>query len=157
MATRSGIGLHDDGGTVAGIYCHWDGGPEHVGRILATHYTDPDKIRTLIANGACSSLGAEIGEPHPFNDWRPEWCTFYRRDRGDNGGHPVHMDTPDAFYTWSRSSGAEFVYLYTGGRWRFIPATKNNARTDPELWDDVAHTLNDNNTAAMVVAQTLKG
>lgn len=142
MATRSGIGTHEADGTVRGIYCHWDGYPGVVGRMLAMHYTDPDKIRTLIANGACSWLGHDIGERHPFNDWRPEWCKFYRRDRGDKGGHPVHMETPDAFYAWARSSGAQFVYVHTGGRWRFIEATQSTARTDVELWDDLAEALN---------------
>lgn len=141
MATRCGVGIHNPDNTVSGIYVHWDGGPEWAGRILATHYTDPVKVRALVAHGACSSLGAEIGERHPFSEWRPEWCTFYRRDRGDTGGAPVDADTPDAFYAWARSSGAEFVYLYTGGRWRFIRATQSTARTEPELWDEVAETL----------------
>lgn len=142
MATRSGIGLHNPDGTVEAIYCHWDGYPGVVGRMLAMHYTGPGKIRTLIANGACSWLGHDIGERHPFSEWRPEWCTFYRRDRGDTGGLPVHVESPDAFYAWARLSGAEFVYLYTGGRWRFIKATHATACTDPELWDDLAEVLN---------------
>lgn len=149
MATRCGIGIHNTDGTVDGIYCHWDGGPEWAGRMLATHYTDPVKIRALIANGACSSLGQELGERHPFSEWRPEWCTFYRRDRGDRGGLPVHMETPDAFYGWARSSGAEFVYLHTGGRWRFVKATNGTARTDAELWDDLREALNGNEYAAV--------
>lgn len=140
MATRSGIGIHEPDGTVSGIYCHWDGGPEHVGRLLATHYTDPGKIRELISNGACSSLGADIGERHPFSEYRPEWCTFYRRDRGDTGGLPVHAADPDAFYAWARSSGAQYVYVHTGGIWRFIPATQSTAHTDMALWDDLAAT-----------------
>ena len=66
MSTRSAIGTTNTDGTVEGIYCHWDGGPEWVGRILATHYTRPDKIRELISHGACSSLGYDIGHQHSF-------------------------------------------------------------------------------------------
>ncbi len=29
MATRSNIGIVNDNGSVTGIYCHWDGYPEH--------------------------------------------------------------------------------------------------------------------------------
>lgn len=141
MATRSAIGIHEPDGTVSGVYAHWDGGLEWVGRLLHEHYRHPDKIRALIGHGSVSSLGPEIGERHPFSEWRPEWCTFYGRDRGDTHTAAVVHEGPDAFYRWARSSGAEFVYLHTGGQWRFIPATHAHATTDHELWDELAEVL----------------
>lgn len=136
MATRSGIGMVAPDGTVGAIYCHWDGGPEHVGRTLAAHYTSPDKLRELIAGGACSSLGPDIGERHAFADYRPEWCKFYRRDRGDVGGLPVQLQDADAFYAWARASGAQFVYLFNE-RWRYLETSGATAHTDHALWDDL--------------------
>jgi len=60
MATRSGIGALNPDGTVESVYCHWDGGPEGAGRVLATHYTAPAKVRALLAHGNISSIGPEI-------------------------------------------------------------------------------------------------
>lgn len=141
MATRSGIGALNPDGTVESVYCHWDGGPEWVGRVLATNYTAPAKVRALLAHGNISSIGPEIGERHPFNEPNETVCTFYGRDRGDARQAARHHETPDAFYAWAKGSGAEFVYLYTPGGWRWLKATNTVATTDHELWDELAKTV----------------
>ena len=141
MATRSGIGILNTDGTVSAVYCHWDGGPEWVGRVLATNYRSTAAVRALLEHGNISSMGPEIGERHPFAEWRAEWCTFYGRDRGDKGGAARHHDTPFAFYSSARASGAEFVYLHTAEGWRWLKATNATANTHHELWDDLAETL----------------
>ena len=40
MATRSNTGIENENGRVSAIYCHWDGYPEHNGRILKEHYSE---------------------------------------------------------------------------------------------------------------------
>lgn len=89
MATRCFIGMRNPDGTTTSIYCHHDGYPEHVGNILVHHYTNPDKIRELLALGAISILGPRIGEAHAWSDndaWHKRgWCHAYIRDRGDHG------------------------------------------------------------------------
>lgn len=85
MATRSTIALEFADGTVGQVYCHWDGYLEHNGRILVEHYMDPFKLRQLIDLGDLSSLHANIGEKHDFNDRYEDGCTFYGRDRGETG------------------------------------------------------------------------
>ena len=87
MATRSTIALEFADGTVGQVYCHWDGYLEHNGAILLKHYSDPFKVRELIDLGDVSSLHANIGEKHDFDDRRAgdEQCTFYGRDRGETG------------------------------------------------------------------------
>ena len=83
MATRSTIAIERKDGTVAQVYCHWDGYPEHNGKVLLEHYSDPAKRERLIEHGDISSLGEDIGEKHDF-DMRPDgWTTFYGRDRGE--------------------------------------------------------------------------
>lgn len=85
MATRSTIALEFADGTVQQVYCHWDGYLEHNGQILYNHYKDPFKLRDLIDLGDVSSLHANIGEKHDFNDRYEDGCTFYGRDRGETG------------------------------------------------------------------------
>ena len=97
MGTRSTIALEFADGSVGQVYCHWDGYLKHNGKILLNHYTDPFKLQKLIDLGYLSSLGAEIGEKHEFDNPNKygtpeyeEWqetkqgmCTFYGRDRGE--------------------------------------------------------------------------
>lgn len=131
MSTRSGIGIEREDGSVVGVYCHYDGYPEGVGRILDEHYRDRREVEELVALGSISSLGPEIGERHPFNQRRDDWTTFYGRDRGETGTEPKTFDTCEAFRVSLKSSGAEFLYLFTTagdwlvakpfGRWRSLP------------------------------------
>ncbi len=87
MSTRSNIGIINRNGSVEMVYCHSDGYPSYNGKILLEHYSNEDKLRELLALGALSSLGAEIGEKHDFNDYavahKNNWTTAYRRDRGE--------------------------------------------------------------------------
>lgn len=104
MATRSTIALEFADGTVSQVYAHWDGYLAHNGKILLENYSDPFKLRELIDLGSVSSLGAKLGEQHPFSEFEiakddPErdaklalvakakaegWTTFYGRDRGES-------------------------------------------------------------------------
>ena len=56
MGTRSRIGIELPDGQVRSVYCHWDGYPEHNGRILIQHYTQREDVEKLIAGGSISSL-----------------------------------------------------------------------------------------------------
>ena len=49
MATRSAIGYKTLTGEVNAVYCHWDGGIAHNGKILFFNYQDINKIKSLIA------------------------------------------------------------------------------------------------------------
>lgn len=85
MSTRSSIAIHTGGGLIA-IYCHSDGYPAHVGKVLTEHYTVKFKVGELMALGNLSSLAAQIGEAHDFNDrseLSADWCRAYGRDRGE--------------------------------------------------------------------------
>lgn len=113
MATRSRIGIENADGTFTSIYCHWDGYPNHNGRILIEHYTDEAKIRQLMALGDLSTLGTEIGEKHDFNESNKRWCTAYGRDRGEeNVSSMVHEDEA-AFLACAE----EYTYLFRNGEW----------------------------------------
>lgn len=105
MATRGTIALEFADGTVGMVYSHWDNYPAHNGKILQEHYMDPFKVRQLIDLGNISSLRAEVGVQHPFDNpafygtelYRAHeaeygnMTTFYGRDRGDQNDGAAHF------------------------------------------------------------------
>lgn len=118
MATRSFIGKLLLDGSVRGVYCHWDGYPDGLGKTLTEHYTDPNKVDALLALGDISSLAPEIGERHDFDRPTPGFTVAYHRDRGE----PLE---PNTIYSTVRGLlryaahdfGAEYAYIFEGGRW----------------------------------------
>ena len=118
MGTRSFIAIKADTG-FKGVYCHWDGYLEHVGRILRQHYADPAKVAELIEHGDISSLHAEIGSPHNFDDRPKGQTTFYGRDRGDNDCGPASRKTLRAIMSHANRCGCEYFYLFADGDWKY--------------------------------------
>ena len=91
-ATRSQIGIELPNGKVVAVYCHWDGYPEHVGKILKKHYKNAQKIKDLLKVGkyGISALRKDVWKKHDFDAPYDEiekkgWTTFYGRDRNDKG------------------------------------------------------------------------
>ena len=101
MATRSTINILNDDGSVEGIYCHWDGHPNSVGKILMEDYDDEEKIRDLLKLGAISFLGptTETGD-----------TDAYHRDRGDE---IWHLHAPD----FSKQQKQTYNYLWKDDMW----------------------------------------
>lgn len=117
MATRSRIAIELADGSVESIYCHWDGYPDHNGRVLTDHYTLPEKVQDLIDLGDISYL-APILEPtgtHSFNDPEDGVVVAYGRDRGEKGvGKKSHSSVSDFF----NGDIEEYGYLFTQeGQW----------------------------------------
>lgn len=120
MATRSFIAKEVDGGFV-GIYCHWDGYPEHNGKILAEHYTSSTKVTDLIALGDLSILGPELGDEtthESFSNPTDGYCLAYHRDRGEKYNAPSFEPTIGRLQTAARAAGCEFLYVWQrSGKW----------------------------------------
>ena len=120
MATRSNIAYKTIDGKIRSIYCHWDGYPEHNGKMLLDNYQDAAKIKALIELGSLSSLREELGEQHPFDrDYtKPElpltdnWCLAYHRDRGEDLMIQEYDNIPD----WINDM-EEYAYLWDGQNW----------------------------------------
>jgi len=87
MSTRSLIGIQRPDGTITGVYCHFDGYPDTVGKILREHYSDPAKVEQLVALGSLSSLGPRLApkpdEAHSFGRPAKDVTVAYHRDRGE--------------------------------------------------------------------------
>ena len=123
MATRGAIGIKH-GDRIKAIYVHWDSYVEHVGLCLHTYYQDSIKVNKLISMGDMSGIGAEIGEKHAFGN-RAEYlpdgcareCTFYKRDRAEEGVEFQSFDNEASFIDYYRGTGAEYYYLYDHGVW----------------------------------------
>ena len=121
MSTHSNIGILNQDGSVTFIYCHSDGYPSYVGKILREHYTDEAKVRELIGLGDLSSIGPVIGVKHKFDDFSPaveHMCRAYHRDRGeewkDTKPRSCHSETN--FYRRAKRE-ASYAYLFKDGKW----------------------------------------
>jgi hypothetical protein len=118
MGTRSAIGvMHGDVCKV--VYCHYDGYPEHNGRILFDHYTS-ERANALVSHGNMSILGKEIYPEdvlpvHSFGNRQADVCVFYNRDRGDyNETWQVCTSFKDMLDQFSH---CQFFYVMRDGVW----------------------------------------
>jgi hypothetical protein len=104
MATRSRIGIENQDGTVSSIYCHFDGYESGVGAILKVHYTNREKVQSLIDLGDISSLNETIEE-----------TVAYHRDRGER----LHKARVDAsIEAFGKSDFEEYGRVFTlEGEW----------------------------------------
>lgn len=132
MGTRSRIGIELANHTVVSAYCHWDGYPDHNGRILVEHYQDREDVMNLIDGGSMSSLRTN-----------QLWVTAAVRDQDgkiveDENGNWIYSPTrdPQPLYHTERgeevsvqhtsfdefvsgNSGEEYAYLYDlNGNWK---------------------------------------
>jgi len=108
MSTRSRIGMVFDDGSIKSIYCHFDGYLSYNGKILLEHYQDKDKVESLIALGAISSLGENISD-----------VCAYHRDRGEQ----IVITESTNFEEFANKIDylfEEFVYLFKDGAWNYI-------------------------------------
>lgn len=122
MSTRSAIIVkHGDG--YRGIYCHFDGYPDGVGKILSKHYTIQEKVDSLIALGDLSSLGTEVSAPegktHSYDKPIENVTVAYARDRGDTGCEPKDGATVKAVRDKIEH---QYAYVFTGAAWRCLEA-----------------------------------
>lgn len=116
MSTRSRIGIEREDGTVVSVYCHWDGGPKHNGRILKEHYRSRERVEELISLGDLSYLQPELSTtaPHSFAHPQPGVTVAYHRDRGEE----FCQRTDSSRAEWEQSDLQSYGYLFTKeGEW----------------------------------------
>lgn len=117
MSTRSLIVTKTDNDSYKGIYVHFDGYPEHNGKILQKHYTDQEKINALIDLGNASILAPSIEKPegHSYNTPVEGHCIFYDRDRGEDGQEAFEKFSLKEVLNYD--CGQDFVYIWDGSKW----------------------------------------
>lgn len=136
MSTRSMIAVERNDGTYRAVYCHTDGEPERVGRVLETYYSSDAQAKALIRLGDLSWLGETPVSVPAFWDirfyenmvrgsmldrWMDRYCRAFR-DRGHAGDlDPVYPDsmTPErVLSSFDRGKGnASYLYVWDGERW----------------------------------------
>ena len=121
MATRSNIGIVNENGSVTGIYCHWDGYPEHNGKLLLKHYTDSERINGLMSLGSLSILAENLysTDIHTFNNPQEGVCVAYGRDRGETGTNSKTFDNISEFEEFAGNSWSDYQYLFNNGKWQY--------------------------------------
>jgi hypothetical protein len=123
MATRSYIGVRNLDSSVDYIYCHFDGYPEHNGKILTEHYSNINRVNELLNLGDLSVLGQFIGEKNNFNDRVRDTCLAYGRDRGESNVSKKNTGY-DKLIT---DQSVDYVYIFDGDYWEC------HKTWDPEL------------------------
>jgi hypothetical protein len=107
MATRSLISIieHKDETSLSykTIYCHFDGYPSHVGRILISEYDTADKVKSLI----------ELGDLSCIEEGRVQ---AYHRDKGE-AYNPPAMFSLSELHKQADTIGAEYSYMFNGQDW----------------------------------------
>jgi hypothetical protein len=100
------------------VYCHWDGYPEHNGRILSEYY-DSAKANQLVALGDMSSLAPSIDCPegHSFEKSVEGYTVFYARDRGETDVSWSADHTFEDFFDRVEGPGCEWYYVMRDGVW----------------------------------------
>ncbi len=127
MATRSFIIIANPKGDYTGIYCHFDGYPSYVGRLLSEHYRTKGKARELIRLGSLSSLGERAAPinpaAHTFDNKEDGTTVAYHRDRGEACAttRPITKPTLGEMLQIADANGCEYVYLY----WGATPGTRH--------------------------------
>ena len=93
MSTPSFIGVLYKEGIIKFVYCHSDGYPSYLGKMLLKHYNTPELATALVDLGSLSMvrerLAPDEGETHTFDTpvrHGPKGgvTTAYYRDRGDD-------------------------------------------------------------------------
>lgn len=120
MSTNSTITLSVSDGYDS-IYCHWDGHPKHVGKMLFDHYDTEKKVKELIALGSISSLSEHIkpeeGVSHTFDKPVDGVTVAYHRDRGEGSSPSIAMfSTLDQVY----DTGEEYNYMFENDEWYLV-------------------------------------
>jgi len=122
MATRSNIGIVNEDGSVTGIYVHWDGYTENVGKLLLKYYNTSGIVYELMDLGDLSSLNKNLycdDNNHSFENPAPGVCVAYGRDRGETGVESRVFNNISKFEKFADRTGADYQYLFNNGKWQY--------------------------------------
>jgi len=111
--TRWGIGIEQPNGKIQSTYGHYDGYPQHTGKLLKRIYNSPSKVKQLLKLGkqGISFLDKSMrgGKDHSFEKPKKGETIFYGRDRGEGGSMMTNWRNRDAV---KFHSGEEYFYIY---------------------------------------------
>ena len=120
MGTHSAILRKREDGRYEGIYCHFDGYLSYNGRILKEYYSDPEKVKGLIALGDLSGLYPLLvppeGTKHSYNKPAKDITIAYHRDRDEDLNITVG---PTKESVIEQIDNGDNVYIFEDGKWTY--------------------------------------
>lgn len=118
MSTKCKIGKENRDGTVTAIYCHWDGYPSYVGKMLLANY-DEENMEKLLALGDISTLGRKPESDPELWDFKKEDNSEYCRAYKDRNESDIDAATyPNARDYENELGDVQFCYLLKDGKWQ---------------------------------------
>jgi len=151
MSTRVWIGIERSDKTIEVIYCHEGGHPScFIGRLLADHYNNTEKVERLLKIGPLIRLAEHIEPPEGFAQSIdhlsakaafPNVCVSFPRDRRNKDDNyetikfkswKEMIDDPDAIK--KRTIGwIEWIYIFVPKgagkcKWRVVNCTTCNTK-----------------------------
>lgn len=120
MGTHSRIGIELPDHSVVSVYCHWDGYPEHNGKILVEHYLNREDVQELIDGGSMSILRTRGGWDHssPLRDENGEYicdANGYLTFENDREPQPLYYTERGEEIEIKHTSFDEFISGDLGG------------------------------------------
>ena len=121
MGTHCYIAEEKDNDMYRSIYCHLDGYPEEVGKLLVKYYDTTEKLRELLALGDVYCLQKKLNpDPsalHCFGNYQKDVTVAFGRDREENGFEAKDRTLDEML---DSSEDPEFVYIFTAEQeWEF--------------------------------------
>jgi hypothetical protein len=123
MSTRARIAIPSTGGRFRSIYCHCDGDPGGVGKVLVQHYASNAKALALIEVGDVSKLRPKLApntaQTHTYEIDQPGATVAYGRDRGDKDCLALASNSFNALVAAAGQCNAEYLYVFVSGKWLY--------------------------------------
>ncbi len=122
--TRAIIGVEAPNGRIVGVYNHYDGYPQHAGKMLKKYYNKPNDVKDLIKLGknGISFLDKSMkgGKDHSFANPKDGETIFYGRDRGEKGNMTQKYRDRGSI---KHDMGADYFYIYNmkDRKWQYQP------------------------------------
>ena len=133
--TRWLVGIEAPSGKIVSTYGHYDGYPEHAGKMLKKYYNNTGKVKQLMKLGkqGISTIDKSMkgGKDHSFNNTKKGETVFYGRDRGQKGSMSSTWGNRDKV---KFSSGEEFAYIWSAKdkKWYYKSRYSN-----PQDWTEL--------------------
>lgn len=133
MSTRSRIAVLQKDGSVKSVYCHSDGYPSHVGRMLFTYHNTEEKANELVSLGWLSALYENLNplpvaecayywvageiwkDGHSFETPQKGVTKAYSRDRKER--LQIDVDATLEDFNKNYRLFQDYNYLFMDGKW----------------------------------------
>ena len=106
MSTRCRIAIQNKDQSYNSIYCHFDGYPQHTGKLLAQYWTNIENVSSLINSGDVSVL-----------DRSYQKTKFYSREYNTAITQALIAKDLDELLQQTQDCGGEYVYAYINNHW----------------------------------------